>query len=331
MPANLPPQYHEIEKKYREARNASDKLTFLREMLSVIPKHKGTEKLQGDLKRRISKLQNQVQKSRKASRKPYGFSVQREGAAQLVLLGPPSSGKSSILKALTRAEPEIADYPFTTRRPLPGMMHYEDIQIQLIDLPPVIEGALEHWFLQLVANSDGTLIILDVSSPSVLEELDTVREQLALHRIFLGEVPDSDEATDGGQVSTKRFLVIGNKADLKPSPETIELLAESLGESARLILFSAADDDAVGTLKQGIFQMVELVRVYTKIPGKKPDMGKPFVLPRGSTVLDVAALVHKDFFANLKAARIWGSGAFDGQYVQRDHVVADKDVIELHL
>ncbi|KPJ59730.1 MAG: hypothetical protein AMJ46_10295 [Latescibacteria bacterium DG_63] len=331
MPANLPPQYHEIEKKYREAKNPSEKLSFLREMLSVLPKHKGTEKLQGDLKRRISKLQNQLQKSRKVSRRPYGFSVHREGAAQIVLVGPANSGKSSVLGALTRAEPEIAQYPFTTRKPLPGMMQFEDIQIQLIDTPPVMEGSVEQWFVQLVMNADAVLLVLDVASPSVLKELEMVKQQLALNTILLWDFPNTRSPQSSEQMCIKKTLVLGNKTDLGPPTEAIQLLTETLGENTKLILFSAAGTSAVDLLKRQLFEMLELVRIYTKVPGKKPDLGKPFVLKGGSTILDVATLVHKDFRANLKSARIWGSGAFDGQYVQRDHVVEDGDVIELHL
>jgi ribosome-interacting GTPase 1 len=330
MPANLPPQYHEIERQYREAKNPPEKLAFLREMLSVLPKHKGTEKLQGDLKRRISKLQNQLQKSKKVSRRPYGYSVQREGAGQIALVGPANVGKSSIVAALTRAEPEIAEYPFTTRKPVPGMMRFEDIQIQLIDLPPVLEGAIEQWFLQLVMNADAVLLVLDVASPSLLDELEMVIEQLAQNRIILVGTPDKQESTGEERMSAKNTLVVGNKIDVGP-PEAMELLAESLWENATLVPFTAAEENAVDRLRHEIFEMLRLVRIYTKAPGKKPDLDKPFVLQKGSTVLDVAALVHKDFKANLKSARIWGSGAFDGQYVQRDHVVKDRDVIELHL
>ncbi len=331
MPANLPPQYHEIERQYREAKNPSDKLAFLREMLSVLPKHKGTEKLQGDLKRRISRLQNQLQKSRKVSRRPYGFSVQREGAAQIALVGPANAGKSSILKALTRAEPEVAQYPFTTRKPMPGMMQFEDIQIQLVDLPPVMEGATEQWFLQLLMNTDALLLVLDASSPSMLDELEMVKGQLAQHRIFLGEEPAEEKSPGEARTYVKKTLVVANKSDLDPPPEAMELLAESLWGGAIIIPFAAAEESSIERLKRRVFKMLGLVRIYTKAPGKKPDLDRPFVLHEGSTVMDVAALVHKDFRTGLKSARIWGSGAFDGQYVQRDHVVRDKDVIELHL
>ncbi|UCF79684.1 MAG: 50S ribosome-binding GTPase [Candidatus Eiseniibacteriota bacterium] len=331
MPANLPPQYHEIERKFREAKSTPEKLACLREMLSVIPKHKGTEKLQGDLKRRISKLQSQLQKSRKLGRRPYGFSVQREGAAQVVLVGPANSGKSSLVKALTRADAEVAQYPFTTTKPMPGMMQFEDIQIQLVDTPPVMPGSLEQWYVQLVMNADALLLVLDVVSPSVLEELEMVRVQLASHKVALGSGAEPEPAPDEERLRLKKALVVGNKIDLEPPREAVELVQELLGETARLFPFSTVGGDLADSLKRAIFELLDLVRVYTKVPGKKPDLDRPFVLRGGSTVLEVAALVHKDFEANLKSARIWGSGAFDGQYVQRDHVVKDKDVIELHL
>jgi ribosome-interacting GTPase 1 len=365
MPANLPPQYHEVERKFREAKEPAEKLTFLREMFAILPKHKGTDKLQADLKRRISKLQDSLQKSRKVGRRPYAFSVEREGAAQVVLLGPANSGKSSILRALTHAEPEVAAYPFTTRKPMPGMMQFEDIQIQLVDMPPIIGEGLEHWFPQLVRGANAALIIVDVTSPVLLEDIELIQKEMARANISLagnmGEnqsgkaiakdsavpaptatalaraslFPVQETVAGGAEVVeariVKRTFVVANKVDVEFEPETKALLEEYLGGSMKVIPFSALTGEGTDTLKLQIFEMLDLVRVYTKVPGKKPDLDRPFVLPGGSTILDVASLVHRDFAANLRFARIWGTGVFDGQFVERDHVVEDKDVVELHL
>jgi len=340
MPANLPPQYHEVERKFREAKEPSEKLAFLREMYAVLPKHKGTDKLQADLKRRISKLQDGIQKSHKVGRRPYAFTIDREGAGQVVLLGAANSGKSSILKALTNAEPEVAAYPFTTRKPLPGMMPFEDIQVQLVDMPPVVADAIEHWFPQLVRSSDAALIVADVTSPTLLEDVDLVFKEMKKLNISLasgaGSGPASSqgqtlaaEAADAGEI--KKALVVANKMDLGPDAETAELLREYLGGEMRIFPFSALTCEGAEKLKAGVFEMLSLVRIYTKIPGKKPDLDRPFVLPVNSTILDVANLVHKDFSSNLRFARIWGTGVFDGQCVERDHIVKDRDVIELHI
>jgi hypothetical protein len=365
MPANLPPQYHEVERKFREARDPAEKLTFLREMFAILPKHKGTDKLQADLKRRISKLQDSLQKSRKVGRRPYAFSVEREGAAQVVLLGLANSGKSSILRALTRAEPEVAAYPFTTRKPMPGMMQFEDIQIQLIDMPPIVEEGVEHWFPQLVRGANATLVVVDATSPTMLEDVELVQKEMGRADISLvgtmGEnqlengvamesrvvapaatsqagVPSSqiregaDGETDAAEArAIKRTLVVANKVDAGCEPGTLALLEEYLGGGTTVVPFSALTGQGIDALKSKIFSMLDLVRVYTKVPGKKPDLDRPFVLPGGSTILDVANLVHKDFAVSLRFARIWGTGVFDGQCVERDHIVRDKDVVELHL
>jgi ribosome-interacting GTPase 1 len=194
-----------------------------------------------------------------------------------------------------------------------------------------MEGAIEQWFLQLVMNADAVLLVLDAASPSVLDELELVREQLAQNRILLGNAPAKHEPEGEVRISVKKTLVVANKSDLNPPKEAMKLLSESLWSGAILVPFSVNEQSAIVRLKMQLFDLLRLVRIYTKAPGKKPDLDKPFVLQRGNTILDVAALVHKDFKANLKSARIWGSGAFDGQYVQRDHVVKDKDIIELHL
>lgn len=363
MPANLPPQYHEVERKFREAKEPAEKLAFLREMFAVLPKHKGTDKLQADLKRRISKLQDSLQKSHKVGRRPYAFSVEREGAAQVVLLGPANSGKSSILKALTHAEPEVAPYPFTTRKPMPGMMKFEDIQIQLVDMPPVVEEGVEHWFPQLVRGANATLVVVDGSSPALLEDFELVQREMGRNNIALvGAVPTSTtpeqvtpagstlpgikaagsssplgQETVSGEVKpvearvVKRSLVVASKVDVEFGRQGVTLLEEYLGKSFKVVPFSAVTGECTEALTFQIFEMLSLVRVYTKVPGKKPDLDRPFVLPSGSTILDVAGLVHKDFAVNLRFARIWGKGVFDGQFVERDHVVRDKDVVELHI
>ncbi len=356
MPANLTPQYHEAERKFKEAKTPEEKLQCLREMFAIMPKHKGTDKLQADLKRRISKLQDESQKARKSGRRPYAFAVEREGAAQMALVGPPNSGKSSVLRALTRAEPEVAPYPFTTRMPLPGMMQFEDIQIQLVDLPAVSETGMEQWAAQIVRGADAALVVLDLGAAGVLDDLEMLESQLAGKGVYLtGEGPTTEPerpapAADGQAAAgpsaipglppnsaVRKAMVIGNKSDLCPHPQVVELLRAALSDRRkglgrlRLVPFAATETSNVAELKLELFGLAGIVRVYTKIPGRKPDMDRPFVLPAGSTLMDVAALVHKDFLVSLKFARIWGSGEFEGQCVQKDHVMRDRDVVELHL
>ncbi|MBN1503775.1 MAG: 50S ribosome-binding GTPase, partial [Candidatus Eisenbacteria bacterium] len=323
MPANLTPQYHEVERKFKEAKTPDEKLRYLREMFAVIPKHKGTEKLQADIKRRISKLQDESQKAHRSGRRPYAFAVEREGAAQMALVGPPNSGKSSILRVLTRAEPEVAPYPFTTRMPLPGMMQFEDIQIQLVDLPAVSETGMEHWAAQIVRGADALLVVLDLGAAAVLDDLEMVEAQLAEKEIYLAGAGGAPKLPPTSII--KKALVIGNKSDLCPDPAVTELLSAALTDRQnglgrlRMVPFSTTGAPDTSGLRRNLFELAEIIRVYTKVPGRKPDMDRPFVLPAGSTLMEVAALVHKDFVASLKFARLWGSGAFEGQCIQKDH------------
>ena len=136
MPANLTPEYLAAEEEFKSAQSHEEKIAALERMLSTVPKHKGTEKLQADIKRRLSRERKEGHKKGGARTVPFWL-VKKEGAGQVALIGPPNAGKSSLLAALTNARPEVADYPFTTHAPTPGMMAYENIQVQLIDLPPV--------------------------------------------------------------------------------------------------------------------------------------------------------------------------------------------------
>ena len=172
MPANLPPQYFEAEKRYREARTTRDKLKCLEEMLTIMPKHKGTDKLRADLRRRISKLKDMGQARKGPGRRPPVYFLEKEGAGQVALLGLPNTGKSSLLAALTNAQPVIADYPFTTRIPLAGMMTYENVQIQLIDTPPVSPDYLEPWYPDLLRRADAWLLVVSLAEGEVLDQVE---------------------------------------------------------------------------------------------------------------------------------------------------------------
>jgi ribosome-interacting GTPase 1 len=326
MPANLTPQYLEADRRFKEAKSVEDKVAALEEMLAVIPKHKGTEHLRGDLKRRLAKLKTEAEQAR---RKRGGFSVavDREGAGQVVLAGPPNAGKSALLAALTNAQPEVADYPFTTRRPIAGMMAYVNIQIQLVDLPAVSSEYMEPWLPSLVRPADLVLLVADLASPSVLEDTAQVLAILGQAKVALA--PDDGEVTPPG-AGCPRALLLGNKADAAGAEDVLELLGESFPRFP-LHAVSATMGQGLEALRRAIYDGLRIVRVYAKPPGKEPSMQAPIVLPRGSTVLDMAAAIHKDFARGLGYARVWGSTKFAGQRVQQDYVVQEGDVIELHL
>ncbi|MCS6816484.1 MAG: TGS domain-containing protein [Blastocatellia bacterium] len=334
MPANLTPEYLEAERKFRAATTLEEKLAALEEMLATIPKHKGTEKMQADIRRRIAKLRQEAGRRPSTARHKPFYHVEKEGAGQVVLVGPPNSGKSSLLARLTHATPEIAAYPFTTRLPMPGMMEFENVQIQLVDMPPLAPAYTEPWMLALVRNADAALLVFDLADDDVLtriEETLLLLEQANIHLRSLS-LADSSPGPEGGRTSAvKRALVLGTKLDLPGARENVELVREWLGERFRLLPVSAQTGENLEALRREVYALLDIIRVYTKEPGKKPDLTAPFVLKRGSTVADIARAIHRDFVERLKYARIWGVGKFDGQLVHRDHVLQDGDIIELHV
>ena len=326
MPANLTPQYRAAEDRYRAAATAEEKIAALREMLAVIPKHKGTEKLQADLKQRLSKLQNQSQRAG-AHRTTFDH-VPREGAGQVTLVGPPNAGKSSLLAALTRAQPEIGPYPFTTHVPQPGMMAFEDVQIQLVDTPPVAREHTPPWLPGLVRSADLALVALDLAEPSLLEQAEFMFERLAMSRVIL--MSPGAPAPEDPIVAAVTALVVGNKADLPDARVGEALLGELLGGRLPLAVVSALTGSGLPELRRQVFTLLDVVRVYAKEPGKPADRERPFVLARGSTVADLASCIHRDLLVNLRFARVWGAHTFAGQTVHRDHPLTDGDVVEIH-
>jgi hypothetical protein len=326
MPANLPPQYLEAEKRYRQAKTTSDKISSLEEMLAVIPKHKGTEKLQAELKRRLSKLKAELQKKKAIARKSSPGHIKKEGVGQVVLVGPPNVGKSMILNQMTKATSLIADYPFTTRLPVPGMIEYENVQIQLVDLPPIAREYLEPWLPETIKRADLILLIIDLGMEDLLEQLEMVRDVLRERRIELvGDRGMEDEGVN------KKTLIVANKMDLVGAPENLEILRELYGMSYRIVPIAAVKGINLETLKCQIYQGLDIVRVYTKAPGKETNYTEPLAMKRGSNILDVAQSIHKDFALRLKFARIWGKGKYAGQMVHKDYIVQEGDVIEFHL
>lgn len=331
MPANLTPEYRAAEQRFRQAASPQEKMEALEEMLRTVPKHKGTEKMQADIKRRIARLRQETQGRRGGARAQPFYHVEREGAAQIAIIGPPNAGKSSLLAALTHASPEVAAYPMTTRAPLPGMMPYENIQIQLLDTPPVCPEFDEGWLYGLIRGADAAILVVDCSDDGVLYIEDTLR-LLPENRVFLlpeDAAPREDPSLPRG--ARKRTLVVANKWDLPNAAENLRILRDLFADRlpAEPFPVSAVRGDGLDEVRSRAFRMVDLVRVYSKPPGRRADLGAPFVLRRGATVLDAAELIHKDFADHLKYARLWGQG-YQGQMVSREHRLADGDVLELH-
>jgi ribosome-interacting GTPase 1 len=329
MPANLPPQYFEVEKKLKAAKSSDEKIAIMEELLSIIPKHKGTEKLQALYKTKIAKLKTQSQKKAGASRRGDLYHIEKAEAGQVVLIGPPNSGKSSLVKALTNADPEVADYPFTTHSPAPAMMKYENIQIQLIDTPPITQDYFEYWQAEMIKNADLVLVVIDLAGSDPALDYLALKEKLLERKIVLNPSGQAPPQAEFGFY--KKTLILGNKTDLTPSQTTLSEFYEFLEGGEELIPVSSTQAESLGALKDLIFNRLEILRVYSKTPGKKPSLDEPFIFRRGSTLMDMAKSVHRDFAKNLKFARIWGGQKYQGQKVNRDYVLQDEDIIELHI
>jgi uncharacterized protein len=330
MPANLTPQYHKAEAAYRQAETPQEELECLQVMLRELPKHKGTDKLQADLKAKIAKVKAEAQKT--ASAKTAGKSaakIPKQGAGRVLLIGAPNTGKSSLLAAVTRAQPEIAPYPFTTQAPLPGMMYYEDCAFQVIDLPPVTTDFLDPNTISLVRGADLVLWIVDAGSDNLLEDTQAVWEHFNSGKTRFGRETRLD-ADDIG-VSYTATQVVWNKYDLDGALERRELLSEYLDLPLDSIEVSATTGLGLDAVRRQTFERLGVVRVYTKHPKEKqPDRSKPFTIRRGETLLEVAEQVHHDMAASLKSARVWGEAVHDGTSVKPDYQPLDGDVVELH-
>ena len=329
MPANLTQQYHKAEAKYRQASSPEEELAALQEMLREMPKHKGTDKLQADLKQKISKLKKEAETAKKSGGARAGFKLVRQGAGTVVLLGGPNAGKSQFVCAMTKATPEVAPYPFTTREPHPAMMPWEDVMVQLVDTPPITADFFEPTMHGLIRGADLVLLMVDLGSDDGIEQCQELLERLGETKTRLARESYLDENDIG--LSFTRTFIVPNKIDAEGATERLELLHELLPLEFEEFVISAEHGTGLEELRQAIYKSLDVVRVYTKLPtAKEADFDSPFTVRRGGTLLDVAVQVHKDFAENLKFARVWGEAVHDGTQVKGDYVLHDKDVVELH-
>ena len=324
MPANLPPQYFEAEKNFRAAKSPPEKIAALEEMLAIMPKHKGTDHLRAELRTRIAKLNQSLDK--KTATQRASMMIEKVGAAQVAVIGPPNAGKSQLVCSITKASPTVAAYPFTTHSATPGMMAFKNIQIQLIDTPPLPDEP-EWWLVNIIRRADALLVVVDLSD-APLARLEAIIAQLGKMRMVLFET----KAEEGElPLSKKKALVVGNKLDLDSAGDNYLALHNKYGAQVQVVAISSTEGSGLEELKLKIYQILNIIRVYTKTPGGKPDFADPIILAKGSTLDEAAASVHKDFAARLKYARIWGSGKHDGIMARRDHILQDGDIIELHM
>jgi ribosome-interacting GTPase 1 len=326
MPLNLPPEALEAQRRHRDAETLEDKVATLEEYISLIPKHKGTDHLRADLRRKLSKLKSAAQSRKKSGKQASIYHIDREGIGQVVLVGQPNVGKSALVAALTNATPEVADYPFTTWTPTPGMMEVKHVQIQLIDTPPLNEDFVEPEMLNLIRRADLILLVVDLQGFPI-QELEDSLAILERNRIL--PIQLSDQPYEGRRPTFVPMLVLANKCDDEQCDEDFEVLCELLEGQWPILPVSATTGHNMEQMMQAVFEQLDVIRVFSKPPGKEPNYNAPFVLKEGGTVGDFAAKVHQDFAKNLKSARVWGSATHDGQLVGRDHVLHDQDVVEL--
>ncbi|MFO0926840.1 MAG: GTPase [Gemmataceae bacterium] len=330
MAANLTPQYLEAEAEYKKAQTAEERLEWLRKMWALIPKHKASEKLQAELKTKISDTRAEVEKDRKNPKKTgVSYKVPRQGAGQVLLLGGPNAGKSRILSRLSRATPEVAPYPFTTREPAAGMMEWEDVRVQLVDTPPITADYLESYLSSMVRSADGCVLVVDLGDDDGPFGAEAVIDRLSqVKTVLVGEPPaDPDDPT----IEYCKTLVAANKVSADGAADRLEIVREMFAGRFPIVVLDAESGAHLEDLRNAIYRMLNVIRVYSKRPGKPADMQAPFTCPAGSTIGQMAEQVHRDFADKLKSARIWGTGVFDGQSVTRDHVLHDKDIVELHV
>ncbi len=329
MPANLPPQYYEAERRYRLVKTNQERLAILKEMWAIMPKHKGTDKLQADLKAKISRLKREMQKKTRVGKSTYSHHIAREGAAQVVLLGPSNVGKSQILASLTDASPQVAPYPFTTRDTVVGMMKFENINIQLVDTPPITREYMEPWLSEIIRETDLVLLTADLGRDSLLEDIEALVRKLEESKIKL--VAREPEVKVTQEMRYKRAIIGANKRDLPNANKHLKTLKDVYSDKFPIYSLSATSRAGLDHLKEKIYKALNIIRVYTKSPGKGADRSEPIILKKGSRVIDAARAIHKDFANKLRYARMWGSGKFEGQKVQKDHPLEDGDILEFHI
>jgi small GTP-binding protein len=288
-------------------KDGSERIKVLREALGELPDYRNGP--YADLRKWV---QAQIEESRVRKKIVHRDSLQvrREGAAQVALVGPPNAGKSSLLQALSSIQIKTGDYAFTTTRPVPALTRIHDVLIQLVEIPGLIEGAHEdrgggRALLGVLRGADAIVLCHDASAP--VEELAVIRRELEAAGI------------------AKPTIVAATKLD-DAGPHVVARLARATGLPA--VGVSVLDDDTLDELRDAVWGLTGLVRVYLRRPGRGD--AEAYALPAGSTVADAAGKVHHELEAECRGARVWGPSArFEGQRVGRDHVLAEDDVVEI--
>jgi len=332
MAVNQSPMYMKAEERYRSASTPAEKLAALEEMFRLVPKHKSSEKLQAQIKQKLKAAREEMQQGKAKGGAAHRalFVVPKQGAGQVVLLGAANVGKSSIVGALTEAKVEIAEFPFSTHSAIPGMAHFEDAPIQLVDMPPIVDGHAQPGMLGAYRSADAILLVVDLSAIDLLDQYEQPLTVLAERSLKPVSQSVLEFGEDENAALPKRTLVAANKCDTPGAVSNFEGLKEIVGGNLKMLLISARTRQGLDVMMAELFALLNVIRVYAKKPGKPPDLKEPFILTKGGTVQDIAYQIHRELADGLKTARVWGTHVHGGQQVHHTHVLADKDVVELH-
>ncbi len=328
MPTNLPPDYFKVEKRFRDADTTEEKIELLEEMISIVPKHKGTDHLRADLRRKLSRLREEAQKSKSAARRDSAFRIPKAGAGQVILVGPANVGKSALTVALTGVPLEVSPVPFTTWEPSPAMMPVENMQVQLVDTPPISRDFPEPRLRDLLRKADMLLLVVDLTTDPVEQVTDTLK---ILQEYRIAPPEHRDRFDENAHMVFPPLLVLVNKCDNEDMEEVFHLFCELLEEPCPCLPVSARTRHNLDGLRKRVIAALDVIRVYTRTPGKEIDREHPFVMKRGSTVADLAEKIHRDFVEQMRSARVWGNTVYDGQMVPREYLLQDGDVVELQV
>ena len=250
--------------------------------------------MHADIKQRISRLKKQIaDQHKKSSTKGPIYKLPRQGAGRAIIVGPANSGKSQLLASLTKAKPVVAEFPYTTIQPMPGMMPWKDVAVQLVDTAPISTNELDQSTSELIRGADLVLLMLDLGSDDGGQELQNLVDFVNGGKTRFGRKTEIDHQNIG--VTNTATLLLANKTDLSDAADRLQFFDEFLDAGFDRLLISALTGDGLPELSDRIFQSLDVIRVYTKQPTKKePDMESPFTIKRGSTLSDLAELVHKD-------------------------------------
>jgi len=306
MAANLPPQFFTLQAKLKETKGPEEKISILEEMLAICPKHKGTEKVQKELKTKIAKLKKQ--KPKKIKREALYY-VKKEGAGQVAIVGPANSGKSSLLSALTNAKAKIAPYPFTTKIPQPAMMRYQNILIQLVDTPPLSKEFGPYWLREILKTADGLLAVFDLSKENLIEEIKDFKETLK-----------------NWKLDDKKIIFVGNKIGFERPPRNLKKLESFY----KIKPISCQKGFGLEELKKEVFDLLEIIRVYTKSRNKPPDFNQPFIIKKGGRLIELASQIHQDLAVSFKYAKLFKGNSKKPLIIGKEYILQDGDVIEIH-